>query len=333
MRNVSMIVVFSFYLIFLLLPLSSQFSLLSDKKTSASRIINYFLNFNRKPPTSIEYFRSSSHYSGNLRSEESNRKLEETTDEVEVIENVTTTQQITSDFMVTSPKTMTIKMSMDIEMSKKGSYFSPVFFLTPQHTPSQTPTGQDILYSLYRRKEYDSNAKWEEMLTFTPITTVSDTPLDMNPINYKRNYTFSYRLDSYNENKIFLASATVRYKAYIPKTTILDAEEDKWPFWKILIIVLAGVLAIVLIIFIVFICSTKSDMNDELLDKSKETNGSSRENTESTTAYNEEEERKRKIIEDEKRRKSSVFNPVIKNEKMVVSQFHPMQEIELAEKN
>lgn len=330
MRNVSMCIFLPFYLIFLLLPFSSQFSLLSDKKTSASSIINYFLNFNRKPPTSIEYLRTSSHYSGNLRSD---RKLEETTDEVEVIENVTTTQQITSDFMVTSPKTMTIKMSMDIEMSKKGSYFSPVFFLTPQHTPSQTPTGQDILYSLYRRKDDDSNAKWEEMFTFTPITTVSDTPLEMNPINYQRNYTYSYKLDSYNENKIFLASATVRYRAYIPKTTIIDVEEDKWPFWKILIIVLAGVLAIVLIIFIVFICSTKSDMNDELLDKSKETNGSSRENTESTNTYNEEEERKKQIIEEEKRRKSSVFNPVIKNEKMVVSQFHPMQEIEMAEKN
>ena len=96
---------------------------------------------------------------------------------------------------------------------------------------------------------------------------------------------------------------------------------------------LAGVLAIVLIIFIVFICSTKSDMNDELLDKSKETNGSSRENTESTNTYNEEEERKKQIIEEEKRRKSSVFNPVIKNEKMVVSQCHPMQEIEMEEKN
>lgn len=333
MRNVSMIVILPFYLILILFSFSSQFSLLSDEKTSASSIINYFLNYNRKPTTSIEYLRTSTPYSKNLQVEDTHRKLEEEeTNEVEIIENITTTQQITSDFMVTSPKTMTIKMSMDIDMSKKGSYFSPVFFLTPQHTPSQTPTGQDILYSLYRKREDDSSSKWEEMFTFTPITTVSDTPLDMNPIDYKRNYTFSYRLDSYNENKIFLASATVRYKAYIPKTTIIE-EEVKWPFWKILIIVLSVVLAIVLVVFIVFICSTKTDMNDELLDKSKETNNSSRENTESSNTFNEEEERKRKILEEnEKRRKSSVFNPVIKNEKMVVSQFHPMQEIELTEK-
>ena len=321
----------SVYFIFMIfLSVTSEFSLLSDSSYSSSKIVQFFLASSRKPISPMAYLRTTIFKQLSKPSISSNlRALDE--ENVDVVENITNTQQITSNFTVTSPKTAHILMSLEIEIEKIGSFFSPFLIITPVHTPSKTPTNKDILYTISRKNEIDIESKWEKLIEYQPISSITDAPISMNPVIYQNKYSFSYKIDSFNEDKVFLASSTVRYKAYIPNVKVVESDDD-WPFWKILIIVLSVALAIVIIIFVICICMNQPKKQVELLAK---VNESRQEANQSMDMSKRKDESKKENINqvEEIRRKSSFFNPVIKKEEIIVSKFHPMQEIEMADKS
>lgn len=319
-----------FFIFIIFLSVTTEFSLISDTSYSSSKIIQFFLNSSRKHISPMAYLRTTIFKQLSKPIASSNlRALDETS--TTVLEDIAKTQQITSNYKVTSPTTSQILMSLDIEVEKIGSFFNPFFIITPVHTPSKTPTNKDILYTVSRKNESDSESKWEQLVEYQPITSITDAPVSMNPVIYQNRYSFSYRIDSFNENKVFLASSTVRYKAYIPNVRVVDNDDD-WPFWKVLIVVLCVALAMVIVIFVICICMNLPKKKTQLLAKVNESGQAA--NQSNDISRGKEEEKNENINQEEEiRRKSSFFNPVIKKEEIIVTKFHPMQEIEMADKS
>ena len=211
----------------------------------------------------------------------------------------------------------TPRPTVDLTIDAQGTYYNPEYTLTAFPEPGTLSSGNQHLYSFYRKVETSTTlGNWIQLQDKQANKEITDAPLTEEETKSLLEYKVYYRVETYDGNT-FVASST-----YSVKETLTDEEQvtktkssNKFPIWAAVVIAILGILLLILLGLVIYkFISRKKNvvLQEDQFNKI---------------------EREKIGLPDEKmdHRSARSGTPIIKGEEIKVNRYIPNPNIEMSE--